>query len=129
MKNFCVVTVALAVVVCPAGVLFGQAPSATGPSSPSSSFASVKWAGPAVSIDALRGKTVLVLIYATWCPKCNEWSGELFTQLKKTVKDKPIIILAINTDYSPRGVKEYLTARGFFALNILHGYDPGLPKN
>jgi len=71
---------------------------------------------------------VIVLVYATWCPKCNSWSGELFQQLKETSATRPVVILAINTDESPRGVQEYLAQRGFFGPNIFHGYDPLLPK-
>jgi len=89
----------------------------------------IHWAGtPIQSLDVFRDKTVVVLVYATWCPKCNTWSGELFKQLKETVATRPVVILAINTDESPRGVQEYLTQRGFFAPNIFHGYDPLLPK-
>ncbi len=89
----------------------------------------IHWAGiPIQSLDVFRGKTVVVLVYATWCPKCNAWSGELFQQLKAAAATRPVVILAINTDDSPLGVQEYLTQRGFFAPNIFHGYDPLLPK-
>ncbi len=88
----------------------------------------VKWAGRPVSFAALKGKTVVVLVYATWCPKSNAWSGEFFTQLRTAIKDKPVVVVAINADENPSGVKQYLTERGFFAPNILHGYDPSMPK-
>ena len=87
----------------------------------------VKWAGPPITMENLKGKTVGVLVYATWCPKCNEWSGELFTQLKQAVQGKPAVVLAINTDESPGDAQKYVTDRGFIAPNILHGYDPSLP--
>lgn len=87
----------------------------------------IKWAGPPVTMENLKGKTVGVLVYATWCPKCNVWSGELFSQLKQSVQGKPAVILAINTDDSPEDAQKYITERGFLAPNILHGYDPSLP--
>ncbi|HYW80392.1 MAG TPA: redoxin family protein, partial [Thermoguttaceae bacterium] len=87
----------------------------------------VQWAGRSVTFETLRGKTVLVLVYASWCPKCNVWSGTFFSQLKEAVKDKPVIVLAINADTSPAGAQKYLTERGFFAENVLHGYDPTMP--
>ena len=90
------------------------------------SLDSVKWAGKAVSFDTLRGKPVVVLVYATWCPLCNDWSGELFSQIKEAIAGKPVVILAINADKSPQGLREYLTQRGFFAPNIMHGYDPSM---
>ncbi len=89
----------------------------------------IRWAGtPIRGLDVFRGKTVVVLVYATWCPKCNAWSGELFQQLKQASATRPVVILAINTDESPQGVQEYLAQRGFFAPNIFHGHDPLLPK-
>ena len=90
------------------------------------SLDSVKWAGTAPSSQTLRGKTVVLLVYATWCPKCNKWSGDLFKQLKDAVKDKPVVLLSINADKSPTAVKTYVTQRDFFAPNILHGYDPSI---
>jgi len=107
-----------------AGVVQAQKP---GPAPGLGLLETVRWAGPPVSPNMLQGKTALVLVYATWCPKCNEWSGELFQQLKQAASDKPVVILAINADKSPAGVQQYLTARGFFAPNIFHGYDPAAP--
>ncbi|MBN1396266.1 MAG: TlpA family protein disulfide reductase [Pirellulales bacterium] len=103
------------------------APVAGNPSDATPSLDAVKWADGPVSFQALRGKTVVVLVYATWCPKCNKWSGELFAQLIKAIADKPVVVLAINADKSPHKIKEYLTQRGFFAPNVIHGYDPSMP--
>jgi len=88
----------------------------------------VKWAGTTPTSQALRGKTVVVLVYATWCPKCNKWSGDLFKQLKEAIKDKPVVILAINADKTPTAVKTYISQRDFVAPNILHGYDSAIPQ-
>jgi thiol-disulfide isomerase/thioredoxin len=88
------------------------------------SLAEVRWVGAPVSFEMFKGKSVLVLVYATWCPKCNTWSAELFAQLKEAVADKPVVVLAIDADDSPSGVQQYLTERGFFAPNVVHGYDP-----
>lgn len=88
----------------------------------------VRWVGPAVSLEGLRGKTVLVIDYATWCPKCNKWSGEVCQEIAEIIRDKPVIVLAINNDPTPGNVKPYLEARGFFAPNILHGYDRDIAK-
>lgn len=88
----------------------------------------VRWFGPAVRLEQLRGKTVVVLIYASWCPKCNSWSGELFTQLKQAIEGQPTVILAIYADKNPEAAKAYLAERNFFAPNIVHGYDASLPQ-
>lgn len=92
------------------------------------SLGAVRWAGAPISFEELRGKSVVLLVYATWCPKANAWSGELFSQLKEAIKDKPVVVLAINADDSPTGVQSYLTQRGFFAPNIFHGHDPTMHR-
>lgn len=91
------------------------------------SLSQVAWNGPAPSWDGLRGKTVIVLVYATWCPICNKWSGQFFSQLKEAIQDKPVVVLAVNADERSAGVLPYLKERQFFAPNIIHGYDPRMP--
>ena len=61
----------------------------------------VTWADQSVTFDGLRGKTVVVLVYATWCPQCNSWSGEFLSQLKTAIQDKPVVVLAIYADEKP----------------------------
>ena len=58
----------------------------------------VRWTGSAVTLDGLRGKTVVVLDYATWCPICSKWSPDLCKQIKAAVVDRPVVVLAIDTD-------------------------------
>ncbi len=89
----------------------------------------VHWVGPPVTLDGLRGKTVVLIDYATWCPICNKWSGEFCKQVKESIADKPVVVLAINNDRSPGNVKPYLEARDFLAMpNIVHGYDANIAK-
>jgi thiol-disulfide isomerase/thioredoxin len=88
----------------------------------------VRWVGPAVTLEGLRGKTVVLIDYATWCPICNKWSSEFCKQVKEAIADKPVVVLAINNDQTPGNVRPYLAARDFFAPNIVHGYDPGIAK-
>jgi hypothetical protein len=88
----------------------------------------VRWAGPAVTLEGLRGKTVVLIDYATWCPICNKWSGEFCKQVKQSITDKPVVVLAINNDETPGNLRAYLEARDFLAPNIVHGYDPGIAK-
>ena len=88
----------------------------------------VRWVGPAMTLEGLRGKTVVLLTYATWCPICNKWSGELCAQLKESILDKPVVLLAVNNDEKPGNVRPYLEARKFFAPNIIHGYDASIAK-
>jgi thiol-disulfide isomerase/thioredoxin len=88
----------------------------------------VRWAGPAVTLDGLRGKTVVVLDYATWCPICNKWSPDLCKQLKEAIADRPVVVLAIDTDEESRNALKYMSDRGFFAPNIIHGHDHSIIK-
>ena len=86
----------------------------------------VMWNGPAPDLNAIKGKSVLLFIYATWCPKCNDWSGELFQQLMMASANRPVVILAVNADEKDPTLN-YVKERRFNAPNILHGYDPTLP--
>jgi thiol-disulfide isomerase/thioredoxin len=88
----------------------------------------VRWAGPAVTLDGLKGKTVVVLDYATWCPICNKWSPDLCKQLKAAITDKPVVVLAIDTDEEPRDFLKYMSDRGFVAPNIIYGHDHSIIK-
>jgi thiol-disulfide isomerase/thioredoxin/ribosomal protein S20 len=88
----------------------------------------VHWVGPALTLDGLRGKTVVLIDYATWCPICNKWSGEVCKQIREAIADKPVVVLAINNDKTPGNVKPYLEARDFLAPNIVHGYDADIAK-
>ena len=82
-RSFGAIVIAAVFVFSASTVSSQKAPPAVPPS-----LASVQWAGRPASFAALKGKTVVVLVYAKWCPKCNAWSGEFFTQLKEAVKDK-----------------------------------------
>jgi hypothetical protein len=88
------------------------------------SLEGVRWQGPAASLESLKGKTVLLLVYATWCPIANKWSPDLMNQLRTAIQGKPVVVLAVDADKSPKEAGPYLTERGFFAPNIIHGWDP-----
>jgi hypothetical protein len=88
----------------------------------------VKWMGPGASYASLRGKSVLLLVYATWCPICNGWSGEMLGQLKEAIQGKPLVVLAIFADPRNQPQTDYLAERKFTGPNILHGYDVSMPK-
>ncbi len=93
------------------------------------SFSGVSWEGAGASLDDLKGKTVVVLTYVTWCPICNGWAPEMLSQVQAATKDKPVIVLAVSTDTPPAKAKQYMTDKGFTGPNILHGYEPQLAKS
>jgi thiol-disulfide isomerase/thioredoxin len=88
----------------------------------------VHWAGPAMDMSALHGKTVVVLVYASWCPICNKWSPEMCKQLKESIADKPVVVLAINNDETPANALKYANEHGLTGPNIVYGYDPNIHK-
>ena len=101
--------------VCADGPALDSTPPSLGP---------VAWAGQGTTFESLQGKTVLVLTYVTWCPKCNAWSGDVVRGLNKAIADKPVVVLAISTDTPPAKAQLYMEERKFVGPQILHGYDP-----
>lgn len=85
----------------------------------------VMWSNEGVEFESLKGKSVLLFVYATWCPLCNKWSTELFQQMMMATNNRPVVILAINADEKDPTLK-YVIDRNFNAPNILHGYDPNM---
>jgi len=112
------------------GILCAATACADGPAAGSTppSLGRVAWAGQGTTFEALKGKTVLVLTYVTWCPKCNAWSGEVVSSLNKAIADKPVVVLAISTDTPPAKAQAYMEERKFVGPQILHGYDPTIAK-
>jgi hypothetical protein len=92
------------------------------------SFESVAWAGPAPVPAYLEGKTLVVLTYVTWCPKCNAWTGKVAGEIKQQANDKPIVVFAISTDTPPAEAFAYMNQRGLVGPNIFHGSDPSIAK-
>jgi hypothetical protein len=88
----------------------------------------VVWAGQGTTLEALKGKTVVILTYVTWCPKCNAWSGDIVSGLNKSIAEKPVIVLAISTDTPPAKARAYMEERKFTGPQILHGYDPTIAR-
>ena len=88
------------------------------------SLGSVVWGGQGTSFESLKGKTVVVITYVTWCPICNGWSKEALGGLPKEIAAKPVVVLAISTDTPPEKAQAYLKERGVVGPQILPGYDP-----
>ena len=50
-------------------------------------------------LEAMQGKSVLVLFFQSWCPICNGWSGAMMKQLEETYGNDPAMVLvALKTD-------------------------------
>ena len=76
---------------------------------------SIKWntGKESPSLEAMRGKAVLVVFFQSWCPKCNVWSGEMFQNFSDTFKDDPrVVLVALKTDGgSMEDALKYLESR------------------
>lgn len=53
----------------------------------------------APSLEGMRGKSVLILFFQSWCGICNGWSPDLFEQLGKAYGNDPkVVLIALKTD-------------------------------
>ncbi|MCG6550988.1 MAG: TlpA family protein disulfide reductase [Candidatus Magnetominusculus sp. LBB02] len=64
-------------------------------------------AAKAVSLKDLKGKVVLLNIWASWCDGCKTEMPE-FINLQEQFKDKPFIIVAISVDNSKDKAVDFL---------------------
>lgn len=123
MRVFCRATIGCLILAFAGTSAFGAGEAAV---TTPPSLAGVAWAGPAPDPSFLDGKTVVVLTYVTWCPKCNAWTGNVAAEIKAQSVDKPVVVLAISTDTPPAGALEYMQQRGLVGPNIFHGSDPSI---
>jgi DsbE subfamily thiol:disulfide oxidoreductase len=69
-------------------------------------------AGETVRLRDLRGKVVLLNVWATWCPPCVEEMPTLET-LAARMRGKDFVLLAVSQDERPKAVKPWVEERGF----------------
>jgi thiol-disulfide isomerase/thioredoxin len=63
--------------------------------------------GTQVSMKALRGKTVLMYFWATWCVPCREASAVVKKEAERW-KNKGLVILAVNYGEEKKVIEGYL---------------------
>lgn len=80
--------------------------------------------GKSWTLKALRGKTVLVNFWATWCPPCRKEMPDL-EQLAREFKDRGLLILGIS-DEEPDKVKPFVAEHKYTYPFLL---DPGRKVN
>lgn len=62
---------------------------------------SIEWSTgkEAPTLEGMRGKSVLVLFFQSWCGICNKWSPDLFDQMGKAYGNDPkVVLIALKTD-------------------------------
>lgn len=63
--------------------------------------------GPALRLAELRGKVVLVDIWATWCTPCR-YSLPAYRDLYEQYRDRGLVIVGVNVDESDATVRTFL---------------------
>lgn len=76
--------------------------------------------GKVVRLDDLRGKVVLLNLWATWCPPCVEEMPTL-EELSRRMVGRDFVLLAVSEDESPTSVKPWIESRGFTFPVLLDG--------
>ncbi|QDU75556.1 hypothetical protein Pan97_25890 [Bremerella volcania] len=131
MHRFSLASIVALVTLNFSGLAFGQNPAPGMQMVPvqnvtlDQALAGVRWQGRVPSPASIGDKTPVVMIYASWCPKCNAWSPELFAQIHEMIRDQPVVLFAINADETTRGVS-YAVERNLVGPNIFHGDDPSI---
>ena len=87
------------------------------------------WADQPVSFRDLRSKTVILLLYDFSYPEISQLSDEFFAQFKEAIRDKPVVVLAIDIGKSTVDVgPAYLRKMNFTLPNIILGRDGLMPS-
>jgi thiol-disulfide isomerase/thioredoxin len=76
--------------------------------------------GTTVTLDSLRGKVVLVDIWASWCPPCKA-AFPAYDKLYRDYRARGLEVLAINVDEKRSAADAFLNGREF-AVRVL--FDP-----
>lgn len=93
--------------------------------------------GDEISIDSLRGKTVLINFWATWCPPCNEEMTRVEKEIVERFAGEEFVFLPISRGEKPEVVKTWRTKKGYkfdIGLDIATEIFPqfartGIPRN
>lgn len=76
------------------------------------SFVLPDLSGKVMKMQDLRGKVVLLNLWATWCPPCVEEMPTL-QALAKKMAGRDFVLLAVSQDEQPKVVGRWIAERGF----------------
>ena len=79
-------------------------------------------AGPSFSLSALRGRTVLLNVWASWCPPCREEMPSL-AALGRRLAGEGLSIVAVSIDKQPADARRFLEQLSIRDLAVY--FDPG----
>lgn len=83
--------------------------------------------GKPYSLAEQRGKVVVVIFWATWCPYCKADMPRL-QKLYETYRKRGLTVLAISIDDSAREVRAYLKGK-HFTFPVAWRHTPGTRDN
>lgn len=92
------VVAALGVVILAAWLNRGSVPVQKGAPAPEFRFPSLK--GDTVALSALRGRVVLLNVWATWCTPCR-WEMPAIQRLYDRLGPRGLVVLAVSEDMEP----------------------------
>jgi len=79
--------------------------------------------GSQVSLDSLRGQTVVINFWGIWCTQCLREMPELQKLHEKYAGDPGVTVLTINTDEKPADVPPWMKQHGYtFPVLLENGY-------
>lgn len=78
-------------------------------------------AGEEVTLEALRGSTVLLNTWATWCPPCRDELPAL-EAVARRLADRGLVVVGVNIGETPSAVQSFVERSG---LTFLIWLDPG----
>ncbi len=61
---------------------------------PAPAFAATAVSGESFSLDQLKGRVVVLSLFATWCRPCNEELPHVEKELWQALKDRGLVVLA-----------------------------------
>ncbi len=83
--------------------------------------------GGKIDLGALKGKVVLVDIWASWCAPCME-EMPLLDEMAGRLKQKGVQIIAVSVDEDKESAQTFLGSRPSWSLTVAHDPKGKLPE-
>ena len=77
--------------------------------------------GRALSLATLRGQTVLLYFWATWCPYCQKELPATVQELSRRYRDRQLVVLAVNIEEGRDKVRAWVKKHGVTVPVVLDG--------
>jgi cytochrome c biogenesis protein CcmG/thiol:disulfide interchange protein DsbE len=88
---------------------------------PAAPFVLTSYAGEPMSLEANKGRVVVVNFWASWCmPACYE-EAPVLERNWRTYKDKGVVVLGVNIQDKPEAARKFIDQ---FSLTFPNALDP-----